>query len=132
MKFLSEEWFDKTIERAKDRFKPGKLNLTFCEACTGCPGEQPTVWMYYAVKDGLISEAKLGYGEAPMADFRGSAAYADHVRISKGELDPKKAVMDKIVTIENNQGRVNPLKLVKLIDMYMKITDAKRIPGVEY
>ena len=132
MKFLSEEWFDKTIERAKDRFKPGKLNLTFCESCTDCPGEQPTVWMYYAVKDGQISEAKLGYGEAPMADFRGSAAYADHVRISKGELDPKKAVMDKIVTIENNQGSVNPLKLVKLIDMYMKITDAKRIPGVEY
>ena len=31
MKFLSNEWFDKTIERAKDRFKPGKLALTFCD-----------------------------------------------------------------------------------------------------
>lgn len=132
MKFLSEEWFDNTIERAKDRFKPGKLELTFCEVCTNCPGEYPTVWMYYDVKGGLIAEAKLGNGEAPNADFRGVADYADHVRISKGELDPKRAVMDKIVTIENNQGPVNPLKLVKLIDMYMKITDAKRIPGIEY
>lgn len=132
MKFLTDEWFDKTIERAKERFKPGKLELTFCEVCKNCPGEYPTVWMYYDVKNGQVADAKLGRGEAPNADFRGIADYADHVRISKGELDPKRAVMDKIVTIENNQGPVNPLKLVKLIDMYMKITDAKRIPGIEY
>ena len=132
MKFLSEEWFDNTIERAKDRFKPGKLNLTFCEVCTGCPGENETVWMFYDVQGGVLADAKLGYGEAPSADFRGIAAYADHVRICKGELDPKRAVMDKVVSIENNQGKVNPLKLVKLIDMYMTITDAKRISGTEF
>lgn len=132
MKFLSNEWFDKTIERAKDRFKPGKLELTFCEVCTGCPGENATVWMLYNVKGGVLTDAKLGYGDAPNADFRGIAAYADHVRIAKGELDPKRAVMDKVVSIENNQGKVNPLKLVKLIDMYMTITDAKRVPGTEF
>lgn len=132
MKFLSNEWFDKTIERAKDRFKPGKLELTFCEVCTGCPGENETVWMLYNVKGGVLTDAKLGYGEAPNADFRGIAAYSDHVKIAKGELDPKRAVMDKIVSIENNQGKLNPLKLVKLIDMYMTITDAKRVPGTEF
>lgn len=132
MKFLSNEWFDKTIERAKDRSKPGKLALTFCEVCTDCPGENSTVWMFYEVQGGVLTDAKLGFGEAPNADFRGIAAYSDHVRICKGELDPKRAVMDKIVSIENNQGKVNPLKLVKLIDMYMTITDAKRIAGIEY
>ena len=68
MKFLTDEWFDKTIERAKDRFKPGKLELTFCEVCKNCPGEYPTVWMYYDVKNGQVADAKLGHGEAPNAE----------------------------------------------------------------
>ena len=133
MKFLTDEWFEQVMVRANAHFnKPGKMTLTFCEVCTDCPEGDPTKWIYYDIKNGQIAEAKLGCGEAPAADFRGKGAYADHVRICKGELDPKKAVMDKVVAIENNQGSVNPLKLVKLIDMYMKMTDAKRIPGIEY
>lgn len=132
MKFLSNEWFDKAVERATACLKPGKLSLTFCEVCTDCPGEYSTVWMYYDMKNGQLAEAKLGTGEAPQTDYFGSAKYSDHVRICKGELDPKRAVVDKIVSIQDNQGGTNPLKLLKLIDMYMKITDAKRMDGIEY
>ena len=133
MKFLTDEWFEQVMVRANAHFnKPGKMTLTFCEVCTDCPEGDPTKWIYYDMKNGQIAEAKLGCGEAPKTDYFGSGKYEDHVKICKGELDPKKAVMAGIFTIKDNQGGTNPLKIVKLIDMYMKMTDAKRIPGIEY
>lgn len=132
MKFLSDEWFDAMIAQAKSVFsKPGKLSLTYCEVYRKCPGENSERWMCFELVNGQIASAKYGSGEAPKAEYMGFGDYADHVRICKGQLNPKKAVLDGTLVLEDSI-KAGPMRTVQLIGMYNKLVDAKNVPGTEY
>lgn len=131
MKFLSNEWFDTMIANAKAAFsKPGKLSLTYSEVFTDIPGENDK-WLFIELQNGMISSASYGSGKCPDADYVGSGKYDDHVKICKGILGPKKAVMDGIFVIKDNV-KAGAMRTIQLIGMYNKLVEAKDIPGVEY
>ena len=131
MQFLSNEWFDAMTVRAKAEFsKPGKLTLSYCEAYTGCP-DGVDKWLRIELENGIMTKTEYGTGECPKADYRGFGKYADHVRICKGELNPKKAVMEGTFSIEDNV-KAGAMRTIQLIGMYTKLVEAKKLPGVTY
>jgi len=132
MKFLSNEWFDTFTAAAKSKFsKPGKLDLSFCEVYRGCP-DGTDKWLLINMESGIITDTSHGEGAPPAADYLGYGDYAGHVDICLGKVDPKKAVLAGTFKIEDNKGGGNPMRTLKLIDMYMKLVEAKKISGVEY
>lgn len=133
MKFLSEEWFGATEKRVFESFKkPGKYSLTFCEVYENCPGENSTLWMLFEIEKGIVKSVKHGIGEPATYEYMGRADYKDHVRCCKGQLDPKKAVMSGVFKLQDNASDGGPMKTLALINMYMKFTEAKRVPGLEF
>ena len=131
MQFLSNEWFDTMIAQAKKEFsKPGKLTLTYCEAYKNCP-DGVDKWLRIELNNGIMTSAEYGSGECPKADYRGFGEYPDHIRICKGELNPKKAVMEGTFSIEDNV-KAGAMRTIQLIGMYTKLVEAKKIPGTTY
>ena len=132
MNFLSNEWYEAYIQAAKARFsKSGKLNLSFCEIYENCP-DGSTKWIRLEMQNSQIVGAEFGSGEHPTADYVGSGKYPDHILIAQGKIDPKKAVLAGTFKISDNQGGTNALRILKLIEMYMRLVDAKKSLSVEY
>ena len=133
MKFLSEEWFKATEQRVYAAFtKPGKYSLDFCEVYENCPGENSTLWMLFHIEKGIVKNITRGVGQPAKHEYMGIADYKDHVRCCKGQLDPKKAVISGVFKLEDNASDGGPMKTLALINMYMKLTEAKRVPGLEF
>ena len=132
MKFLSNEWFEAMLAQAKKEFsKPGKLTLTYCEVYNDCPGDESTKWVKFSIVNGVVTESCYGVGEAPKAEYMGIGSYANHVRICKGELNPKKAVLEGTLTLEDSI-KAGPMRTIQLVGMYNKLVECKKIPGTEY
>ena len=132
MKFLSGEWFEAVLGQVREEFsKPGKLTLTYCEVFNGCPGEESTKWMLLNIENGMLADAKWGTGDAPAAEYRGFAEYPDHIRMCQGKLNPKKAVLDGTIKIEDNV-KAGPMRTLQLNGMYNRLVECKKISGTEY
>jgi len=130
MIFLDDEWFEKHIEKGKSEFnKPNRSNLDLVEVYENCWGGSSTIWIYYELKDGMLNKYEKGEGEdnIPDAQFRCFGEYKDYVRVCKGELDPNKGIISGTFTLEGNL-----LKAMGMLGTYGRLTEAKRIPGMEY
>ena len=131
MKFLSQEWFDKHVEALHTTFKDTNRNNTeLVEVYENCWGEEgKTIWIYYQMKDGLVGKCERGEGEEnlPAATFRCFGEYDDYVLVAQGKLDPKKGLLTGKFTLEGNL-----VKAISMLGTYMKVTECKRIEGMDY
>jgi len=130
MKFLDDEWYDEYVKRCYASFdKPGKLTLTYCELYKECGGEHDTMWIFYDFENAMFREIKRGYGEDTVPDsmYRCTGTREAFVGICDGSLDPKKAVLSGKLGLKGNM-----LKAFSMLDMANKLTEAKKVPGVEY
>lgn len=133
MKFLTEEWFAALEENIYRLFnKPGKMTFEFCEVFDNCPGEHSLIWVVYDVQNGIAKNVTHGFDEIPQCDYFARGNYSDHIRVCKKEIDPKKSVINGTFSVEDRGGGITPLKLLNLINMYMRLVEAKQLDGVEY
>lgn len=130
MKFLSQEWFDAMVEQAKTKYftKPNRMNMSYCEVYENCPGDEETVWTYFVMKDGMVGEARLGYGDddIPEATYRCFGDYEDYVKVLHGELDPNMGIVKGIFTLEGNL-----MKAMTMLGTYNNLTKSKQFEGLE-
>jgi len=131
MKFLSEEWAEKHKALLLADFKEeNRSNVELTEVYENCYGEDgKTIWIYYSMKNGLMDKLERGEGEdnIPESTFRCFGDYKDYVRVVKGQLDPKKGLMTGTFTLEGNY-----LKAISMLGTYMRVTECKKVPDLEF
>lgn len=133
MKFLSEEWFVALEENIYRLFnKSSKLTFKFCEVFENCPGEHSLIWVVYDVDHGIAKSVTHGFDVIPENDYLATGDYKDHIRVCKKEIDPKKSVINGTFTVDDHDVGVSPLRLLGLINMYMRLVEAKQLDGVDY
>jgi len=133
MKFLSDEWFDALTENIYKLFdKPSKLTFKFCEVFQNCPGEHSLVWVVYDIDHGIAKGVTHGVDVIPPNDYLAIGNYADHIRVCKKEINPKKSVIDGTFTVDSHNEKVGAMRLLGLIEMYMRLVEAKQLDGVDY
>ncbi|HWQ75933.1 MAG TPA: SCP2 sterol-binding domain-containing protein [Syntrophomonas sp.] len=128
MKFLSEEWFIEFEKRCRDEFsKASNLSTELVEVYENFEGNR-TIWCLFKLENGLIAQFKHGEGEdsIPSALFRTFGDYPDYVKVLKGELNPKKGLMAGTFTLEGNM-----MKAMGMLGTYMRVTECKKVPGLE-
>jgi len=128
MKYCSEEWFEEHKKLLATMFtKPSNLSAELVEVYEHCEGNK-TVWVYYKVDKGLVADIKRGEGEEtiPKAMFRCFGEYENYAKVIRGELDPKMGIMTKRFKLEGNM-----MKAMGMLGVYAKVTEAKKVPGLE-
>jgi len=129
MRFLDDEWYEEYKRRSLAAFtEKGKLNITYLEVYTDCPGPEKTVWIYYVMEESLLKEMKRGYGldSVPEADYMVKASYDIFAAITVGKMDAVKAIMGRKLSIKGSIKKI--LAMMPLAD---KLTEAANIPGME-
>lgn len=133
MKFLSDEWFVALEENIYRLFnKPSKLTFKFCEVFEDCPGEHSLTWALYEIDKGYAKSVTHGYDVIPEYDYLAKGKYKDHIRVCKKEINPKKSVINGTFSVDASEGGVSAMRLLGLIEMYMRLVEAKQLDGVEY
>lgn len=130
MKFLDPEWFEKHHEKALALFnEPNRNNTELVEVYENCYGDDKTIWCHYKLTDGLITLFERGEGEddIPEAQFRVFGDYDHYVQVCQGKLDPNKGIITGKFTLEGNL-----MKAMGMLGTYAKVTEAKKIDGMEY
>lgn len=128
MKFISKEWFVEHEKLLKAEFsKPSTSSAELVEIYQNCDSDK-TSWVYYRIVSGLLEEIKRGDGadNLPRAMFRVFGEYENFVSVIKGELDPKKGLMTGKFKLEGNM-----MKAMGLLGIYARITECKKVPGME-
>ena len=118
------------VSAARQKMKTVRGIIDYTEAYKDCP-DGVDKWAMFRLENGIMTEMTHGVGMMPAADYCGFGRYADHVKICKGELNPKKAVMAGTLTIQDNV-KAGAMRTVQLIGMYNKIVECKMMSGVEY
>jgi hypothetical protein len=128
MKFVSGEWFVEHEKLLKAEFsKPSTSSAELVEIYQNWDGGK-SAWVYYRIVSGLLEETKRGEGEdnLPKAMFGVSGEYGNYVSVIKGELDPKKGLMTGKFKLDGNM-----MKAMGLLGIYARITECKKVPGME-
>ena len=128
MKFLSAEWMKKHEELLKKEFSTdGRVSAKLIEIYEDCP-DGKTRWIYYGLKDGQFEELRYGDGSGyPEATFVSSGKYVDYVKVEKGEVSAKAALMGGTFTLQGNM-----LKALSMIGIYNRVMKCKQFEGIEY
>ena len=131
MKLLSEEWFKKHKELLEAEFsQETRLNVELTEVYENCYGEEgKTIWIYYSMKNGMLDRMERGEGDEniPESTFRCFGDYKNYVSVVKGQLDPRTGIMTGKFTLEGNF-----MKAMSMLGTYMKTSECKKVPGVEF
>ena len=128
MKFVSEEWFAEHEKLLKAEFSKQNNNSAEVVEVYQNWDEGKSAWVYYKIVNGFIEETRRGEGEndLPKAMFRVFGPYGNYVSVIKGELDPKKGLMTGKFKLEGNM-----MKAMGMLGIYAKITECKKVPGME-
>lgn len=128
MKFLSDEWMKKYEDLLRKEFsKDGKVNAKLVEIYRNCP-DGKTRWISYGLKDGRFEDMRNDVGDkVPEATFILSGKYEDYVKVEKGEINQKTALMNGTFALIGNM-----IKAVSMIGIYDRVTKCKRFDGIEY
>lgn len=131
MRFLDEEWNVEHEKRLRETFSaPGRGNTELTEVYRNVWGEAGrTVWVYYKMANAMLAEIRFGQGEEniPAAQFRCFGDYEGYVRVCKGELEPATGILTGVFTLEGGLHRA-----LAMLGTYNKVTECKRIPGMEF
>ena len=128
MKYCSEEWFEEHKKLLAEMFtKPSNISAELVEVYNNWEGDK-TVWVYYRIEKGVIADIQRGEGDdtIPKAMFRCFGEYESYAKVIRGELDPKKGIMTKVFKLEGNM-----MKAMGMLGVYAKVTEAKKVPGLE-
>lgn len=128
MDFLSDEWFEEMKDRTGQRLsRPGKVDVTYCEVYTDCPGSEKERWIYGVVRDSILQDMTMGTGTHPDADYVCTGTCADHAAVTKGEINDKAALLSGKFKLKGNM-----MKALKLIGIYNAFTEGKKVPGTTF
>ena len=129
MKYFSDEWYDAHKKLLEEAFtKPSNISAELVEIYENCEDGQ-TRWIYYRVDKGQLSDMHRGEGEdtIPKAMFRCFGEFENYMKVMRGELDPKKGIMTKKFRLEGNM-----MKAMGMLGVYAKVTESKKVPGLEF
>ncbi len=131
MRFLDDAWYEAHLEQIGKTFtQPGRLNTELVEVYRNVWGEPGnTKWIKYVVENTLVKEITRGEGEddLPEASFRCFGDYKSYVAVCEKKLDPKMGILGRVFTLEGGVMAAMPM-----LPVYDKLTQCKRIPGMEY
>lgn len=104
-KWLSQEWLDETRKMAEGQPERAGASARMQYVVTGAPdGDIDYFWV---LENGKITESQLG--RLPDAEVTLTTAYADALKIQKGELDANAAFMQGKVKVTGNMAKVMAL-----------------------
>ena len=131
MKFLDAEWYAAHLDRISRTFtEPGKLKTELVEVYRNVWGEPGnTKWIKYVVENTMVKEITHGDGEytVPDASFRCFGDYKSYVAVCQKRLDPKMGILGRTFILEGGVMAAMPM-----LPTYDKLTECKRIPGMEF
>ena len=109
-KWLSQEWLDETRKMAEGQPERAGASARMQYVVTGAPDGD--IDYYWVLENGKITESQLG--RLPDAEVTLTTAYADALKIQKGELDANAAFMQGKIKVS---GDVNQLMALLPITM---------------
>lgn len=131
MRFLDNEWYQEHEKRLREMFsEPGRSATELTEVYRNVWGEPgKTVWVYYKMDKGQLADIKYGEGEdsVPSARFRCFGDYEGYVKVCKGQLDPKTGILTGVFALEGGLASA-----LGMLGTYYKLTECKKLPGMEY
>jgi len=120
-KYISPEWAQEAYNRLRKELTPEKMKFvtsSMLTLYTNCPDGQNRA-IYYAFKDGLVSEVSVREGEMPEAEFTISGDYDTFARISRAEMGSRSALMSGKLKLKGNM--VKALSLAAVVDRMNKV-----------
>ena len=129
MRFLDDDWYEAHLKKIAETFSsPGTANTELVEVYHNVWGEPgKTVWIHYVMKNSQLALVERGEGETyPDGRFRCFGDYAKYVQVYLGKLDPKMGILGGAFKLEGGL-----LPATAMLPIYMKLTECKRVPGLE-
>jgi putative sterol carrier protein len=126
-KYLSQEWLDMQKELGQEFPERPGASARMQYVVTGSP--EGDVKYYSVIENGKMLENNLG--EDPQAEFTLTTAYADSVKVLKGELDANAAFMQGKMKVTGNMGKLMSLMPLTQSAEYKAIS-AKVAEKTEY
>ena len=131
MRFLDDDWYEAHLEQIGLTFtQPGKLKTELVEVYRNVWGEAGnTKWIKYVVENTMVKEITRGDGEdgIPEGSVRCFGDYKSYVAVCEKKLDPKMGILGRVFILEGGVMAAMPM-----LPVYDKLTQCKRIPGMEY
>lgn len=128
MKFMSQEWIDTHEKQLRTELsKEGKFTFKLVEIYEDCP-DGTTKWVYYSLKNSLLEDMQNGEGnDTPEAEFKCYGKYESYIKVLKGELNSKAALIDGTFKLAGNM-----MKALSMLGIYSKVEKSKHVEGTEY
>jgi len=115
-KYLSPEWAEEVMKRAKAKLTPEKMKhitSSMLTLNTNCPDGKDRA-VYYEIVDGVVKRVSIVEGKLPDAEFTITADYQLFARISRAELKARRALMSGKMKLKG--PLVKALRLSPLVD----------------
>jgi len=115
-KYLSPEWAEEVMKRAKAKLTPEKMKhitSSMLTLNTNCPDGKDRA-VYYEIVDGVVRKVSIVEGKLPDAEFTITADYQLFARISRAELKARRALMSGKMKLKG--PLVKALRLSPLVD----------------
>jgi putative sterol carrier protein len=116
-KYLTQDWLDVQRELAQEFPEHPGASARIQYVVTGAP--EGDVKYCTVIEDGKVVENRLG--DDPSAEVTLSTAYADAVKVLKGELDPNTAFMQGKTKVAGNMAKLLSLMPLTQSDDYRGI-----------
>ncbi len=121
LKYLSPEWREEALKRAKAELTSEKLNnisSSMVNVYTNCPDGKDRYW-HIGFENGEITAFDIGEGEPPKAEFKITADYDTFAKISRAELSAVRALTGRKIHLRGNMAKA--LRLAPLVDKFNKV-----------
>lgn len=103
-KYLSPEWRDEVERRLKKELTPEMMSgatVSLSNTYLNCP-DGTTKHTFMSFAGGELQTYVLGEGEAPAASFSVTAEYPVFVRMARGEITGKDAMMSGVLKLKGS------------------------------
>ncbi len=120
--YLSAEWIDEGRNLAAGQPERPGASARMQYVVTGGPEGDIKYW--WQLEDGRLVDSALGAIDEP--DFTMTLAYADSVKIQKGELDANAAFMQGRMKVTGNMGKLMQLMPLTNSPEYRALQDQIR------